>query len=112
MTTPTISINHLVRPLVERLCSKADELSVSVSFSKEGVRIVDAGIDVPGSLEAGRLIAEICLGGLGRVLLTHDGISPRWPLSVHVNTPQPVIACLASQYAGWSLSHKQGEQDF
>ena len=112
MTTTTISVNHLAQPLVEKLCAQAEWLGVQVSHSKAGVRLVDAGIDTHGSLEAGRLIAEICLGGLGRVQLTHGGIAPRWPLTVHVQTSQPVIACLASQYAGWSLSDKQDEQNF
>ena len=58
----------------------------------------------PWGLEAGRRIAEICLGGLGRVSLeTIDPDAP-WPFMVTVHTSQPVIACLGSQYAGWSLS--------
>ena len=112
MTTTTISVNQLAQPLVEKLCAQAEWLGVRLSYSKAGVRVVDAGIDTRGSLEAGRLIAEICLGGLGRVQLTHGGVAARWPLSVHVHTSQPVIACLASQYAGWGLSDKQGEQNF
>ena len=107
-----IGINKLAQPLVEQLCAHADQLSLSVTKAENQARIVDAGIKSHGSLEAGRLIAEICLGGLGRVSLTHDGIATNWPLTVHVNTVNPVLACLASQYAGWSLAHEADDKKF
>jgi methenyltetrahydromethanopterin cyclohydrolase len=77
-----------------------------------GVHLVDAGITAAGGLEAGRRIAELCLAGLGRVSLSGAGPVPRWPLSVHVHTADPVVACLGSQYAGWSLSHGEGKGGF
>ena len=112
MKYPDIRINELSKALVEQLCSQAAQLAVSVSQAQNGTRIVDAGIKAQGSLEAGRRIAEICLGGLGCVALTHDGIAANWPLTVHVSTVNPIIACLASQYAGWSLSYEEGKQKF
>jgi methenyltetrahydromethanopterin cyclohydrolase len=63
-------------------------------------------------LEAGRLIGEICLGGMGTVTLTHSPYAGRWPLTVNVHTGNPVLACLGSQYAGWSLSHGKGKDAF
>ncbi len=107
-----IGINKLAQPLVEQLCAQADRLSVSVTKAGNQTCIVDAGIKSHGSLEAGRLIAEICLGGLGRVSLIHDGIAINWPLTVHVNTVNPVLACLASQYAGWSLACEENDKKF
>jgi methenyltetrahydromethanopterin cyclohydrolase len=65
-----------------------------------------------GGLEAGRLIAEVCMGGLGTVTLTHSATFSRWPLTVNVHSTNPVIACLGSQYAGWSLSHGEGKNAF
>jgi methenyltetrahydromethanopterin cyclohydrolase len=62
---------------------------------------------VPGGLEAGRLIAEICLGGMGTVTLGHSPYTTNWPLTVNVHTGNPVLGCLGSQYAGWSLSHEK-----
>ncbi|MFM8759006.1 MAG: methenyltetrahydromethanopterin cyclohydrolase, partial [Methylophilaceae bacterium] len=32
---------------------------------------------------------------------------PRWPFSVTVGSRHPVLACLGSQYAGWSLAHEK-----
>jgi len=107
-----ISLNQLAAPLVEQLCERREELGLSVTRSADGARLVDAGIDARGGMEAGRLISGICLGGLGQVTLTHGGVAPRWPLTLHVHTAAPVLACLASQYAGWSLSHGEGKEAF
>jgi methenyltetrahydromethanopterin cyclohydrolase len=93
--------------MVESLVADANILRLGVERLTNGCRVVDAGINAKGSLEAGRRIAEICLGGLGSVSLSGNGPVSGWPLSVHVHTTDPVIACLGSQYAGWSLSHKE-----
>ena len=52
------------------------------------------------------------MGGLGEVRLTPDSAMPRWPWTIAVTSPQPVIACLGSQYAGWSLAHGTGKDAF
>ncbi len=111
LDTP-ISINRLATSLLEDLVARADELRLGVSRQDNGVRIVDAGITVAGGIEAGRRIAEICLGGLGRVNLTPAGTFTNWPWELSVSTAQPVLACLGSQYAGWSLAHGEGKGGF
>lgn len=104
---PALSVNRLAAPLVERLVEDADELGVRVARDDRGVRIVDAGIDAPGSVAAGLLVGEICLGGLGRVTLRSGGAD--WPTWLDVRSSQPVLACLGSQYAGWSLAASKEE---
>ncbi|MGR8979753.1 MAG: methenyltetrahydromethanopterin cyclohydrolase [Gammaproteobacteria bacterium] len=101
------SVNKLTQPLVVQLIADADKLRVAVDTLENGCRIVDAGIKAPGGLEAGRLIAEICLGGMGTVTLSHSSYTANWPLTVNVHTGNPVLGCLGSQYAGWSLSHEK-----
>ena len=101
-----ISVNRLASPLVCSLVEQAQSLRISTSRTEEGVCLVDAGINAPGGLEAGRRIAEICMGGLGQAMLTYERAGS-WPLTIHVHTRHPVLACLASQYAGWSLSDKE-----
>ena len=101
------SVNDLSAPLVDALLKNAVSLRLNIHTRKCGAILVDAGIDCPGGLEAGRQIAEICLGGLGRVALlpqTHSELAKIAPFAVSVSTAQPVLACLGSQYAGWSLS--------
>ena len=106
------SINKLSQPIVQSLIDNAEALRIGVSHDDSGVRIVDAGINFHGGLEAGRIISEICLGGLGNVSLIHTATAPNWPLSVYVHTSNPVLACLGSQYAGWQLSHGEGKEAF
>lgn len=108
----TPSVNQLAAPLVESLVDRAEQLRLAVSRVENGVRIVDAGIQATGGIEAGRRIAEICLGGLGRVTLVPAASQAAWPWELSVSTAQPVLACLGSQYAGWSLSHGEGKGSF
>ncbi|MDP2177049.1 methenyltetrahydromethanopterin cyclohydrolase [Methylicorpusculum sp.] len=103
----TASVNKLTQPLVKQLIDQADKFRVGVEKLKNGCTLIDAGIKFPGGLEAGRLIAEICLGGMGTVTLSHSTYTADWPLSVNVHTGNPVLGCLGSQYAGWSLSHEK-----
>ncbi|HEY9210416.1 MAG TPA: methenyltetrahydromethanopterin cyclohydrolase [Methylotenera sp.] len=101
------SVNQLAAPLVSQLLAQADTLQLGVSTHESGCTIVDAGIQHAGSAEAGRLIAEICMGGLGHVTLQTDDRFSGWTDAVAVTSTSPVLACLASQYAGWALSHEK-----
>ncbi|QKP78816.1 methenyltetrahydromethanopterin cyclohydrolase [Methyloligella sp. GL2] len=88
------------------MIEEADDLRVIVSKGSLGETLIDCGDKAPGGLEAGRRMAEICLGGLGSVTFeVADAASP-WAFNITVHTSQPVLACLGSQYAGWSLSAK------
>ena len=107
LMTQKASVNQLAHPLVKQLIDQADKLRVGVDVLENGCTIIDAGIQHVGGLEAGRIIAEICLGGMGTVTITHSTYTDNWPLSVNVHTGNPVLACLGSQYAGWSLSHEK-----
>jgi methenyltetrahydromethanopterin cyclohydrolase len=88
---------------------EAAALRIAVEKSTGGSTIIDAGIRVRGGLEAGRRIAEICMGGLGRVRFAPAGSSAGPFTQVHVHSADPVLACLGSQYAGWSLSEGEGK---
>lgn len=106
------SLNRRTAVLVESIIEHADDLRLSVKKLENNTTIIDAGIDVVGGLEAGRQIAEICMGGLGNVKLRASTNFERWSWHVDVHSSNPVLACLASQYAGWSLSHGKGKGAF
>jgi methenyltetrahydromethanopterin cyclohydrolase len=106
------SLNALAAPLVERLVADAGALRLAVRQEAGGARMVDAGAQARGSIEAGRRIAEICLGGLGTVSISPTGPIAAWPNSVVVHAADPVLACLGSQYAGWSLADETGDTGF
>jgi len=101
------SVNAICNPLVDKLVADAQALQLEVSTLSNGTRIIDAGINCNGGLEAGRLIGEICMGGLGTVTLGTNSGFDNWPWSVNVHAKTPVLSCLGSQYAGWSLSHEK-----
>jgi len=107
-----IIINKQVKPLVEHLIESHEKLNLSITESSGGAKIIDAGIKTTGCLEAGRIITEICMGGLGTVSLSMTNNTPNWPLSIHVHSTDPVLSCLGSQYAGWSLSFVQNDDNF
>lgn len=107
-----ISINKTVKPLVEKLLDTADQLNIGVHTTDGGAKIIDAGINYNGCLESGRLITEICMGGLGKVDLTMSSNTLNWPLTINVHSTDPVLSCLASQYAGWNLSFVKEEDNF
>ncbi len=104
-----LSVNLLARPLVERLLADADALGLQLRRDESGARIVDAGIEARGSVAAGLQIGGICMGGLGHVNLRSGGAAEGWPTWLDVRSSQPVLACLGSQYAGWSLSATKEE---
>jgi methenyltetrahydromethanopterin cyclohydrolase len=107
-----VSVNRRAAALTAALRSDAAILNLGVARGPLGETLIDAGASERGGVEAGLRIAEICMGGLGAVRLTTDNATPRWPWTIAVSSSQPVIACLASQYAGWSLAHGTGKDAF
>src|SRR2546423_5921691 len=106
------SVNARAAVLVEQLKRDRDALKIKVAQGELGETRIDAGSEVLGSIAAGLRMAEICMGGLGSVNLLPSSATPRWPWSVVARSSNPVIACLASQYAGWRLAHGEGKDAF
>ena len=101
---PAPSVSARAAKLVDALVADAAALRCIVSTGEAGERRVDLGAATPGGLEAGRQLAEICMGGLGVVTLNMASGVARWPLGLTVHSTNPVIACLGSQYGGWTMS--------
>ncbi|ACK51317.1 methenyltetrahydromethanopterin cyclohydrolase [Methylocella silvestris BL2] len=112
MSETALSINTLTGRLVDAMIADAAKLRVIVTKGARGETIIDAGKSARGGIEAGLRLAEICLGGLGTVTLSPTNENPNWPFEISVRSTDPVIACLASQYAGWALSHGEGKGSF
>ena len=102
-----LSVSKLAKKLVKKLIDNSKKLNVLVKKGPLNCTIIDAGIKIKGSEQAGKLIAEICMGGLGIINLKKTNTFPHWPLETKVESKHPVISCLASQYAGWNLSHEK-----
>jgi methenyltetrahydromethanopterin cyclohydrolase len=99
-----LEMNERAWALADGCAARADELRIAVHTLPSGTRVIDAGVNVPGGVGAGRVLAELCMGGLGRVELTSMTIGGEsWP-AVQVWTDHPADACMASQYAGWAIN--------
>jgi methenyltetrahydromethanopterin cyclohydrolase len=99
-----LKMNERAWALADACVARADELRIAVRTLASGARVIDAGVEAAGGLGAGRVLAELCMGGLGHVELvplTIDGES--WS-GVQVWTDHPAEACMASQYAGWAIN--------
>lgn len=106
-TGPAPSVSARAAKLVEGIVADANALRCSVTIGEAGERCIDMGAQAPGGLEAGQRLAEVCLGGLGAVTIHNASGLKRWPLGVTVHASNPVVACLASQYAGWQITEQE-----
>src|SRR5262249_15601584 len=77
---------------------------VAVHKTSAGARIIDCGVHVAGGLQAGILLARICLTGQGETSLAPAEIGGLPFVGVCVTSDRPVAACMASQYAGWQIT--------
>ncbi len=103
MDARSLSLNERAAVIADAMIQEAGILGVAARTLENGARVIDCGIEAAGGLEAGRLLAEVCMGGAGHVGFTSvdlDGL--RLP-GVHVRTDHPAVACLGSQYAGWAI---------
>ena len=98
------SVSKLAAKIVDQIAADALSLRVGVSTGSSGERLIDLGAASVGCLEAGRRLGEVCMGGLGTVQLTTSSPLAKWPLGVVVHSTNPVISCLGSQYAGWTIT--------
>jgi methenyltetrahydromethanopterin cyclohydrolase len=85
------------------MANTAAALRVQVSHTPDGARLIDCGIQTAGGLQAGSALARVCLAGQAEVSLAPGDVAGIPCPLVQVATDQPVLACLASQYAGWQI---------
>jgi methenyltetrahydromethanopterin cyclohydrolase len=98
------NLNAAAAEIADGMEEHASQLRVRVRRLDNGARVIDAGIEVDGGLEAGLALAEICMGGLGTVNYVPLQLGGEtWP-GVSVWTDHPALSCMASQYAGWAIS--------
>jgi methenyltetrahydromethanopterin cyclohydrolase len=99
-----LELNDLASQLVEDVTENPHDFRVtSHELSGSGL-LLDFGVEAEGGLEAGAMLASICLAGLADVSTVPSTLGDLvWP-HVAVQTDYPVAACLFSQYAGWQIS--------
>ncbi len=99
----SLQLNQRALQICRRMGESPSPAGITSATLTGGARLIDCGVQTAGGLEAGRLLAECCLAGLGHVRFV-PGNPQLWPgPAVQVRTDQPVAACLAAQYAGWEI---------
>jgi methenyltetrahydromethanopterin cyclohydrolase len=102
----SLSVNRLAWKLLDKLIENADLYGVKVEKTDSGSTIVDAGINVRGGFQAGKVITEICMGGCGIAEMTCRKYGDLDLPSIQIYSDHPVIATLGSQYAGWRINQE------
>lgn len=103
--TNAISINHEAMRLVREILADPARIGVLVSKLENGATVIDMGQKAPGSWAAARYYTLITMGGLGEFsyeTFPYPINGMRLP-AVRVMVDMPLLACCASQIAGWRL---------
>ena len=100
----SLRMNEAAGEIADNMADQADILRVKTHRLPGGARVIDAGVEVDGGIEAGLALAEICMGGLGNLTCAPVQVGDKSHPGVIVWTDHPAIACMASQYAGWAIS--------
>jgi len=101
---PDAHLNERAWNFVEARLAGDETLRNRCSETAGGGRVIDCGITGDGGYEAGLFLARLTLCDLAEVSIGR-GEDAEMPFErVFVKTSEPVIACMASQYAGWQLS--------
>jgi len=95
-----ISVNAKAALIAEEMIAEAEALGVRALTLSNGTKLIGA---TDGGLRAGKLFAEVCMGGLGEVTFTSLDFGQFWLPGVSVTVERPTVACMASQYAGWAI---------
>lgn len=98
-----LSINKEAAKIVREICSNPEKYNAIVEKSPSGAYIIDVGAEARGGFLTGKLIVEICLGGLGSADLSIMRFRGLELPSIRVYTDHPAISTLASQMAGWRI---------
>jgi methenyltetrahydromethanopterin cyclohydrolase len=100
----SLRMNENASEIADGMEDQAEALRVRTFRLASGARVIDAGVEVAGGIDAGLAISEICLGGLGNVACTPVQVGTQSYPGLMVWTDHPAEACMASQYAGWAVS--------
>jgi methenyltetrahydromethanopterin cyclohydrolase len=98
-----MTLNEQAGQIAAAMALDASFLRITV-HTTAGARVLDFGVAAPGGLQAGLGLARVCLAGRGDVALVPSSLSDLPGPAVQVASDDPVMACMASQYAGWQVS--------
>ncbi|WP_276272504.1 methenyltetrahydromethanopterin cyclohydrolase [Haloarcula litorea] len=98
------SLNRMATELVDEAIDFAEELTIDVHALEGDAAVLDFGVEVPGAVEAGLVLAEIQTAGLSTVQSTMAEVAGAPLTHVELSTDHPALALLCSAKGGWELS--------
>ncbi len=98
-----LSINEIAAEIVEDMLDYEEELRIESKKLENGATVVDCGVNVPGSYDAGIMYTQVCMGGLADVDIVVDTIRDVPFAFITEYTDHPAVACLGGQKAGWAI---------
>jgi methenyltetrahydromethanopterin cyclohydrolase len=98
------SLNRMAVELVDEAIDFADELGIEVRELESGATVLDFGVEAPGGIEAGMLLAEVQTAGLATMSTRLRSVADAPRPHVELSTDRPGLALLGAQKAGWELS--------
>ena len=98
-----ISVNEYGLDVFEEMMDYADELQVGIEELENGTTLIDAGVKEAGGFEAGLYVSRICMADLADITFSSFDLGKLAVPAIELTTDHPVIACMASQFAGWRI---------
>jgi methenyltetrahydromethanopterin cyclohydrolase len=98
-----VSINREAMKVVRAILENPAPRGVAIERLANGATVIDMGQRAPGGWVAAREYTLITLGGLGEVSYEPFVVGDRTLSAVRVMVDLPMLACVASQIAGWRL---------
>jgi methenyltetrahydromethanopterin cyclohydrolase len=102
VTSPTL--NERAQRLADFMATTAGALRINLQTTPAGARVLDCGVKAVGGVQAGLALARVCLAGQADLTLLPGDVAGIACPYIQVATDQPVLACMASQYAGWQIA--------
>ena len=81
----------------QQLVSRREELRIGIRTLACGATLMDAGLREAGTIEAGRLLTELSMGGLAEVTVSMDRMDGIGLPSLEARSCYPAAACLDLQ---------------
>jgi len=103
-----LSVNQMAWKIAQKLIDNPEFYGVNVSKSTAGATVIDAGVNVQGGFQAGKILTELCMGGAGEAQIGFKNYGNITFPSITISMDHPAIAALGSQFAGWRI--KDGDQ--
>jgi len=82
-------------------------LQIGIAELDNGTTLIDAGVEEKGGFEAGLYVSRICMADLADITFSSFDLGKVVVPAIELTTDHPVIACMASQFAGWRIKVKK-----